>query len=155
MQFPAQIVCRLTIGTWEMMIIFKFCYFFWAVLVTRWSWLLNIMRNNEHCKRGGSPNTHLISLVFLKTGLPSFSSPISNRSEYSSLLLWSTWKSAHLSAFTRFFAYICKTTSGKEVYNHKKQNKHCITTGLFQFISMFAPDEMTPHYICWNTKPSG
>lgn len=50
--------------------------------------------------------SYLISLVFLKTGFPSFSSPISKRSEYSSLFLWSTWKSAHLSAFTRFFAYI-------------------------------------------------
>lgn len=49
---------------------------------------------------------YLISFVFLKTGFPSFSSPMSNRSEYSSLFLWSTWKSAQRSAFTRFFAYI-------------------------------------------------
>lgn len=47
---------------------------------------------------------YLISLVFLKMGLPSFSSPMSNRSEYSSLFLWSTWNRAQRSAFTRFFA---------------------------------------------------
>lgn len=47
---------------------------------------------------------YLISLVFLKTGLPSFTSPMSKRSEYSSWFLWSTWKRAQRSAFTRFLA---------------------------------------------------
>lgn len=47
---------------------------------------------------------YLISLVFLKTGLPSFTSPMSKRSEYSSWFLWSTWKSAQRSAFTKFLA---------------------------------------------------
>lgn len=59
--------------------------------------------------------SYLISLVFLKTGFPSFSSPISKRSEYSSLFLWSTWKSAHLSAFTRFFAYIYRQKTKLEL----------------------------------------
>ena len=57
---------------------------------------------------------YLISLVFLKTGFPSFSSPISKRSEYNSWFLWSTWKRAQRSAFTRFFAYIYRQTRKRE-----------------------------------------
>lgn len=65
------------------------------------------LRIGIRARTDGRPlRLYLISLVFLKTGFPSFSSPMSNRSEYSSLFLWSTWKSAQRSAFTRFFAYI-------------------------------------------------
>lgn len=92
----------------------------------------------------GKKKLYLISLVFLKTGLPSFSSPISNRSEYSSLLLWSTWKSAHLSAFTRFFAYICNTRAGKVSHTpaaHSYQTLHCSCNCLFWMGTLNTPFE--------------
>ena len=85
---------------------------------------------------------YLISLVFLKMGFPSFSSPISKRSEYNSWFLWSTWKRAQRSAFTRFFAYIYRQTRKRESAGERcrgYRNKHALRCSRLEQGGKWAP----------------